>query len=116
MENKKITLEKLIYDLENLYSNDSFDYNLEESIKLANDIKKLQQELSKTKKENEILTKNAEHNDKVVDKVNWENMFLKDKLKKIEEYCESTKEKYKYYNECNTTDVRVISKIIKGDE
>ena len=39
-----------------------------------------------------------------------------EKLKKIEEYCESTKEKYKYYNECNTTDVRVISKIIKGDE
>lgn len=39
-----------------------------------------------------------------------------DKLKKIEEYCESTKEKYKYYNECNTTDVRVISKIIKGED
>ena len=58
MENKKITLEKLIYDLENLYSNDSFDYNLEESIKLANDIKKLQQELS----------------------------IANDKLKKIEEY------------------------------
>ncbi|HHX69997.1 MAG TPA: hypothetical protein GX708_18365 [Gallicola sp.] len=49
----------------------------------------LQKELSKTKKENEILTKNAEHNDKVVDKVNWENMFLKDKLKKIEEYITS---------------------------
>lgn len=28
-------------------------------------------------KENEILRKNAEHNDKVVDKVNWENMLLK---------------------------------------
>ena len=45
-----------------------------------------------------------------------ENKQLQDKLKKIDKYCESTKEKYKYYNECNTTDVRVISKIIKGDD
>ena len=42
-------------------------------------------------KENKILKENAEHNDKVVDKVNWENMLLKkenkqlkDKLSKIE--------------------------------
>ena len=28
-------------------------------------------------KENKILRENAEHNDKVVDKVNWENMLLK---------------------------------------
>lgn len=27
--------------------------------------------------ENTILKENAEHNDKVVDKVNWENMLLK---------------------------------------
>ena len=27
--------------------------------------------------ENKILKENAEHNDKVVDKVNWENMLLK---------------------------------------
>lgn len=27
--------------------------------------------------ENKILRENAEHNDKVVDKVNWENMLLK---------------------------------------
>lgn len=42
-------------------------------------------------KENKILKENAENNDKVVDKVNWENMLLKkenkqskDKLSKIE--------------------------------
>ena len=42
-------------------------------------------------KENKILKENAEHNDKVVDNVNWENMLLKkenkqlkDKLSKIE--------------------------------
>lgn len=42
-------------------------------------------------KENKILKENAENNDKVVDKVNWENQLLKkeneqlkDKLSKIE--------------------------------
>ena len=34
-------------------------------------------ELQELKKENKILRENAEHNDKVVDKVNWENMLLK---------------------------------------
>ena len=37
-------------------------------------VKKLQQE-------NKILKENAENNDKVVDKVNWENMLLKQKIK-----------------------------------
>lgn len=32
------------------------------------------------KKENKILRENAEHNDKVVDKVNWENQQLKEEL------------------------------------
>lgn len=31
-------------------------------------------------KENKILRENAEHNDKVVDKVNWENQKLKKQL------------------------------------
>lgn len=38
------------------------------------DIKPL---LDKLEKENKILRENAENNDKVVDKVNWENMLLK---------------------------------------
>lgn len=33
--------------------------------------------------ENEILKENAEHNDKVVDKVNWENMWLKKKIAQL---------------------------------
>ena len=41
-------------------------------------------------KENKILRENAEHNDKVVDKVNWENKELKKQLeeerKKVREY------------------------------
>ena len=46
-------------------------------------IVQLQQENQSLKKENKILRENAEHNDKVVDKVNWENLKLK---KELEEY------------------------------
>ena len=49
----------------------------------ADTIIQLQQENQSLKKENKILRENAEHNDKVVDKVNWENQELK---KQIEEY------------------------------
>lgn len=38
--------------------------------KITHAIRKLQQE-------NKILKENAENNDKVVDKINWENMLLK---------------------------------------
>ena len=43
-------------------------------------ITNLQQENQSLKKENKILRENAEHNDKVVDKVNWENLKLKKEL------------------------------------
>lgn len=36
-------------------------------------------------KENRILRENAENNDKVVDRVNWENQILKKQLKELEE-------------------------------
>ena len=49
----------------------------------ADTIIQLQQENQSLKKENKILRENAEHNDKVVDKFNWENQKLK---KQIEEY------------------------------
>lgn len=35
-------------------------------------------------KENKILRENAEHNDKVVDKVNWENKRLSNIISKLE--------------------------------
>lgn len=66
-------------------------------------VKKLQQE-------NKILKENAENNDKVVDKVNWENQLLKkenkqlkDKLSKIETLiinhnCDTGDIYYKYNN------------------
>ena len=50
-----------------------------------------EQLIEKLQQENKVLKENTEHNDKVVDKVNWENMLLKkenkqlkDKLSKIE--------------------------------
>lgn len=60
--------------------------------------KELFNEMINWKKENKILKENAEHNDKVVDKVNWENMLLKkeneqlkDNWNKLKEYIKETK-------------------------
>ena len=39
----------------------------------------------KLQKENKILKENAENNDKVVDKVNWENMLLKKENQELKE-------------------------------
>lgn len=43
---------------------------------------------SDIKRENEILKENAENNDKVVDKVNWENQLLKKKNQQLQERME----------------------------
>ena len=42
-------------------------------------------------KENKILRENAEHNDKVVDKVNWENMLLKKENQELKKQLEENK-------------------------
>ena len=39
----------------------------------------------KLQQENKILKENAENNDKVVDKVNWENMLLKKENKQLKQ-------------------------------
>ena len=51
--------------------------------------KYLNDKCSKLEKENKILRENAEHNDKVVDKINWENLKLK---KQLEEASNGVKE------------------------
>lgn len=52
-------------------------------------IKQLQQE-------NKILKENAEHNDKVVDKVNWKNQLLKKENQQLKDNWDNLKE---YFNE-----------------
>ena len=43
----------------------------------------LDRDYLRLEKENKILRENAEHNDKVVDKVNWENLKLKEENKQL---------------------------------
>ena len=50
---------------------EAYKYNMDR------DYLRLEKENQSLKKENKILRENAEHNDKVVDKVNWENQKLK---------------------------------------
>lgn len=48
----------------------------------------LHEKCYKLQQENKILKENAENNDKVVDKVNWENMLLKKENKQLKERIE----------------------------
>lgn len=50
--------------------------------------------LSTLKEENRILKENTEHNDKVVDKVIWDNRLLKQALIDIKEYVKSQEYDY----------------------
>ena len=61
-------------------------------------LKDIYHKLNCLQQENKILRENAENNDKVVDKVNWENMLLKkenkqlkDNWNKLREYIKETK-------------------------
>ena len=55
--------------------------------------------VKRLQEENKILKENAEHNDKVVDKVNWENMLLKNQQKDFINYLED--EKNRLARECS---------------
>ena len=84
-------------------------------------LENLLNENEQLQKEIKILKENAEHNDKVVDKVNWENNLLKGKNKKYKEvinkaieYIKSYKTDYSPY-ELSDYNVRQILEILKGD-
>ena len=47
--------------------------------------KDVQKAIKQLQQENKILKENAKHNDKVVDKVNWENMLLKKENKQLKQ-------------------------------
>ena len=49
----------------------------------CNVTKEIIEEIEQLQQENKILKENAENNDKVVDKVNWENMLLKKENKQL---------------------------------
>ena len=90
--------------------------------KVFQELKELQQENQSLKKENKILRENAEHNDKVVDKANWENLKLKEVIDKSIEYIESNDiEVLKYHDiPSETTSYEIVTvnllKILKGGE
>ena len=54
--------------------------------------KDVQKAIKQLQQENKILKENAENNDKVVDKVNWENMLLKKKNKQLKDNWNKLKE------------------------
>lgn len=62
--------------------------NKEEIKHLSQSYYDLHEKYYKLQQENKILKENAENNDKVVDKVNWENMLLKKENKQLQERIE----------------------------
>ena len=77
--NKEEILNKYINLIDKGYCSDCNELNCIDNFphsKITHAIRELQQE-------NKILKENAENNDKVVDKVNWDNMLLKKENKQL---------------------------------
>ena len=87
--------------------------------------------LFELQQENKILKENAENNDKVADKVNWENQLLKKENKQLKEekrkvrdyinkYCVNEKISkevgYKCYTMADTNELEKIMKILEDKE
>ena len=70
---------KAQHELTKKYAEESKELN-QKYLNAVADYETTMSELQKLKKENKILRKNAENNDKVVDKVNWENQLLKKQI------------------------------------
>lgn len=84
-------------------NNKRYDY-LCKQFNVVNYAMKLEKYTIKLQQENKILKENAEHNDKVVDKVNWENMLLKGENKQLKDNWNTLREYvglewYSYDNE-----------------
>ncbi|MCI7204787.1 MAG: hypothetical protein MSA15_02160 [Clostridium sp.] len=93
--------------------------------------KDVQKAIKQLQQENKILKENAENNDKVVDKVNWENMLLKkeneqlkEEKRKVRDYINkhcvnekiSKEVGYKCYTMADTNELEKIMKILGDDK
>ena len=65
---------------------------LDEYESRCNVTKEIIEEIEQLQQENKILKENAENNDKVVDKVNWENMLLKKENEQLKDNWNKLKE------------------------
>ena len=124
--NSNEILNKYINLIDKGYCSDCNELNCIDNFphsKITHAIRELQQE-------NKILKENAEHNDKVVDKVNWENQLLKKENKQLKEekrkvrdyinkHCVNEKISkevgYKCYTMADTNELEKIMKIL-GDK
>ena len=73
-------------------------------------------EMINWKEESKILRENAEHNDKIVDNVNWENMLLKKENKQIKEKLSKIETLIINHN-CDTGDIyyKYNSRFLKSE-
>lgn len=69
--------------------------------KYSNEVERIQKCINELLQENKILKENAENNDKVVDKVNWENQLLKKENKELKKQLEEYKNPIKYFKYAN---------------
>ena len=114
--NKEEILNKYIDLIDKGYCSDCNELNCIDNLphaKITHAIRELQQENQSLKKENKILRENTEHNDKVVDKVNWENMLLKKENEQLKEINEEHKKLNRELREENKKYKEVIDKAIK---
>lgn len=71
--------------------------------------------LKQLQQENKILKENAENNDKVVDKINWENQLLKKENKKQKEVINKAIEYIKNYESIKVYNIKAYYEYIDED-
>ena len=78
--------------------------------------KDVQKAIKQLQQENKILKENAENNDKVVDKINWDNQLLKKENKKLKDKISKVETLIINHN-CDTGDIyyKYNSKFVKSE-
>ena len=100
-----------------VYSEDGITYVSDKQYNNYIDIiEQLQPENQSLKKENKILRENAEHNDKVVVKVNWENLKLKKQLEEANTTLDTHNELIEYMKKQQTNFIAYLEYQVKLQE